>query len=136
MSRAYHSSVIAKLDDISNSILGEYKRTEVIQKGIMCARFGRGIDSFQMIHISGDVLGVTGYTREEFQSKDVIKLLKLRSDQLFNMLERLNEVGFCAKNTTFTKKNGEKIRVSSIIQKVSENIYEEITVLENAFIEL
>lgn len=140
MNNSYHNSVIANLtssmDDINKAIYGIYERPKLEQKGIMCTRFVRGINSFQMVHVSGDVEGITGYTKEEFENKDIIKLLNLSPDQLYKMVEQLETVGFCAKNTTFTRKDGYKIEVSSIIKKVSKDTYEETTVLKNSFIEL
>ena len=140
MTRSYHKQVIANitnsLDDINSVICGVYEHPKLVQKGIMFTRFVKGIYSFQMVYVSGDVEGVTGYTKEEFQNKDIIKLLKLSPEQLYKTLDQLESVGYCAKNTTFTRKEGYQIRVSSIIKKVAENTYEETTVLTDSFIEL
>jgi DNA-binding MarR family transcriptional regulator len=136
----YHSTVMAKLEsglcEINNIFSPDYHRKKVEQHGIMVCRFVSGIKSFTLTSATGDVFGITGYTPEEFQNKDIIKLLKLSPTQIQQMVTRLETAGFCAKNTTFTRKDGSLVKVSSIIKKVADNTYEEITVLSDSFVDL
>ena len=136
----YHSAVMACLDNdlgqITKALMGSYERPKISQKGIMITRFVKGINSFNMTDVKGDCLGVTGYTVDEFRGKDMMKLLKLNYEQISKMIDMLETVGYCAKITTFTRKDGYKLDVLSIIRKIGENTYEEVTVPNSSVIRL
>ena len=130
--RHYKTEVMAHIengiDEISRIFGTDFKPKCINQIGVMTTRFVKRGNEFKMVSIKGDCEGVTGYSSDEFIGQDMLKVLKLNPAQIQAMYERLEQTGVVTKITKFTKKNGFIYEVLSIMTKVAEDTYEEVTV--------
>lgn len=139
--RHYKTAVLADINkgisEISNIFCeSQFQKQEINQVGIMTTRFVKVLDSFKLVDVKGDCLGVTGYSLDEIKGQDIMRLLKLSPSQLGFMYQQAETKGFCAKITNFTKKNNTVVQVFSILKKIAENTYEETTILSDSITEI
>lgn len=136
MRTQYKHEVTARIDEISSIFCNDFKPKEINQKGIMVTRFNKRGNEFNLVSVKGDCEGVTGYSIDEFRGQDVMKLLNLSPSQIQAMHERLEATGVVTKITKFTKKNGFVYEVLSIMRKIAEDTFEEVTVPFNIVVRL
>lgn len=128
--------VNAAFAELHNLLSGTPEREKVVRHGLMISKFlitERGVN---LLSVSGDVHGVTGYTAEEFKGKDAMSVLGLNKQQVLTIVTRTEATGFCLKKTKFKQKNGKTVNVISLMLKIADNQYKEFTTLEGQMIEL
>ncbi len=136
MRTQYKHEVTARIDEISSIFCNDFKPKEINQIGIMVTRFNKRGNEFNLVSVKGDCEGVTGYSIDEFRGQDVMKLLNLSPSQIYTMYGQLEQNGVCTKITEFTKKNGFVYEALSIMRKIAEDTYEEVTVPFNSVVRL
>lgn len=136
MRTQYKNEVTARIDEISSIVCNDFKPKEINQIGIIVTRFNKRGNEFSLVSVKGDCEGVTGYSIDEFRGQDVMRLINLSPTQIQAMYETLEATGVVTKITKFTKKNGFVYEVLSIMRKIAEDTFEEVTVPFNSVVRL
>lgn len=128
--------VNAELNNLRNMLSDITCADKIVRHGLMESKIVITDQGVNLLSVTGDVQGVTGYTAEEFKGKDIMDLLGLNKDQILTIITRTEATGFCLKKTKFTQKGGKVITVISLMLKIADNQYREYTTFENQMIEL
>lgn len=140
--KAPMESILSSMDHMIGNLLSiETKERNILcdvshANKFMVTKFVALPNNVKLVDIQGDVVGVTGYTKDEFIGKDIMELLGLDKSSIAEIIGQVEHAGVCSKDTIFRQKNGNNIQVRSTLIKVATNTYVEFTVPESTVITL
>ena len=125
LSDEFHNNLLGIVTKLEESAVGPTDKIEY--KNMIITEFVI-IGGYPIVAaMYGDMEGLTGYTFDEVREKGLFEALKIKIIEPEKILKGLEKDNVVIKNNYLTTKWGERLKVTSILEKIAPNIVKERT---------